>query len=253
MEHTLKTILEQANLHESEINVYALLLEEGPHSAAELATKTGIKRSNVYYTLENLEQKQLVEKFKKGRAAHFRTTHPRMLQDHLLKQRNNIEDARKTVEAHMDTLSSTYNLVNHKPGISFFEGVDGFKDTLYHSLEAKETIYSFVNSDVVEQYVNDIDTGYVKQRIKKKIHKHIIMANTPEAKVYINEMNKTYTKVKLLDNKKFPFEMAMEVYNNTTSYLQMSDEGILAFLIQNPEVAKLHRSLFEYIWSTLPE
>ena len=52
--------MEQLGLSDKEIQVYALLLEEGQLTPNRISQKTGIKRTTVYSTLEELEELGLV-------------------------------------------------------------------------------------------------------------------------------------------------------------------------------------------------
>ncbi len=244
-------ILKQADLDQDEVLIYEYLLEHGECSAGAIIKETPLKRGNVYNKLADLVKKGLVEQYDKGKIAHFRVEHPSKLAEYVEQRQKDLEQAKKTIQANLKQLTSDYNLANNKPGITFYEGEESYAKALHDSLNTEEIIYTFVNSANVDQYVKEINEKYVKARIRKGIKKKMIMVDNPVSREHAKNVNPEFTEVKFIDSKKYPFDNAVEIYDDKALYLVAEKDSLMAFHIQHPQVARFHRSIFEYIWQTL--
>jgi sugar-specific transcriptional regulator TrmB len=247
------SLLLNIGLSDNEAAIYSLLLQSGELNATQISEQTEIQRSSVYYILEQLEKNGLIEKQELSpRKTTFRCLHPSALKDYIKQRQTDLNTTASVIDAQLPSIISEYSIGNNKPGVHFFEGRDGFTKALHHSLETKSTMYSYVNSDDADTYVDDIDESYVAARVTKKIHKHIIMPDTPSARAYIKNMNTEYTTVKLIDANTYHFPGAMEIYDTGISYI-LPGTDLIAFVIQHPSVIALHRAVFEQLWDLLPE
>lgn len=130
-----KEIFTSINLSLGESIVYEYLLKNGESPAGEMIKKTPLKRGLVYKILDSLVDKGLViEKTsipskKQGRRkiSHFLPNHPEKLREFIENEKKKLDKAKNTLEANMPALISDFNLASGKPGVRFFEGIEGIK------------------------------------------------------------------------------------------------------------------------------
>lgn len=245
----------KAGFEPSVAEIYTILVESGELSVGQIVEKSKLSRAGAYDALNLLLAQSFVEYRKEGRNAFYSAVHPDKLYGLVEEKKREsalLEDEMKNA---IKSLTGAFNLTQNKPGVRFFEGEEGLKEALFHSLEAEDIIYTFADSKTIDAYAKGLDEEYVQQRMKKGIKKRIIMTDTPESRDYISKMDKTYTEAKLIDPLKHPFTIATEVYNNHVSYLTTSkDRGeVTAFLITHPQIAQFQKTIFEFVWNSLPE
>ena len=243
-----ENILKQAGLSDNEIKIYILLLEEGALTGAQIIEKSDIKRGNTYYILDKLLEVELIEKFKIGKKTNFRLQHPDKLIRYIDTKRVALKQSEEFISENIESIVSQFNLVTNKPSISYFEGKAGLQAALKHTLKAKDTIYSVVNSEVVREYAKDINKDYRLTREKMGIPVKILMVKTGKTDEYKKEFNPQLTQIKFLDPNKFPFEMSMHIYDNFVAFFTLKDDNFVAFIVQQAEIASLQKSLFKTAW-----
>ncbi len=241
-------ILKKANLSEKLAEIYLVVAKNGEQTVPEIEAKTPLSRTIVYEVLAELLVMNLVEYEKRGRVAYYRPTHPTKL--HAL-----VEDRKQEVsllEAEMNelvtTLSGAYNLHQHKPGVRYLEGVEGFREALMTSLTATEEIYTYADIEAVYTYAHDANAEYVKQRRKNGLQKKILALDTPGSRELLAKSEGSLTDIRFLPDSIQSFQTGMQIFNNTIIYTTLRDENISATIIEDPHIYKLHRELFELDW-----
>jgi sugar-specific transcriptional regulator TrmB len=247
-----KEILIKSGMDPAIADTYLTILELGESTGPAIHAKTTLSRASVYNSLQYLLVGGYIEYRKVGRIAYYSPVHPQKLETLLQEKKRETALLEGEMNNTIHSLTGIYNLTKNKPGIRFFEGQEGLREALYHSLNAKETIYTFINNDLAVKYAKQIDEEYVRERTKRGIKKKIILCDTPSAREYVASLNNELTEAKLLDSTKYPFNVALEIYDNTLSYLSADDKNSIAFLIEHAEVANFHKTIFQYFWDTLP-
>jgi sugar-specific transcriptional regulator TrmB len=249
---TAISTLEELGLAKNEAVLYDALLKTTDSTIPILLKTTPFSRTLLYYLLGNLEGYGLITSEKAGSKTKYNAEPPEKLADMIQDKEKEFHKQKDLLKNVMGDLYSTYRLAHNKPGVKFFEGVEGLKETLYQSLDAQQTIYTYTNSQVVDKYLQKIDDQYVSERLKRKIKKRIIMIDNPEARAYIHTMNKELTEVKLISEQQYPFNISAEIYNDTITYLTATSEEITTTVIKHPQIALFHKSIFQGLWDKLP-
>lgn len=245
-------ILKDLGLAENEALIYEILLELGPKKASNLVKPSQIARGNVYNVLMQLQTKGLVL-VKEGKHQVYEAVDPAKLRD-LLELK--LKEAKRLEAAFADTLpslNSTFNLSTGKPAIQIFEGIDGAKTALYDSLTSKTEILTYFDVSALRGPMASINKTYVRKRIEKKIDKRIIVADTEEARTFFDQQKTSYTRVAYL--KEYPERHAtgMEIYDDTISYLTLTDEKRISLLIKDQHMYEMHKQQFDFLWSLATE
>ena len=108
--------------------------------------------------------------------------------------------------------------------------------------------------EAVEKYAKEINQAYVTERLQKKIPKKMIALDTPFTRERYHNAPPTskLLEVKLLPAALAPFKTGLQIYNNTISYSTLTAEKQIGVIIIDEQIARLQRTVFEYVWQTLP-
>ena len=252
-----KDIFTDINLGSSEAIIYEYLLKNGESPAGEIIKKTPLKRGLVYKILDNLIEKGLViekksipsKKQGRNKISHFLPNHPEKLREFIENEKKRLNRAKNTLEASMPAIISDFNLISGKPGVRFFEGLEGIKKILDDSLSAKETIYSFADLEAVVKFINKINQDYVAKRDALQIKKKVIFIDSLFVRNYLKDYHRDTTFMKFIDHKLYPFSSVMQIYDGKISYITLSAKSKIGVLIEDKNIYQMHKSLFEFAWS----
>ena len=256
----LQELFTQLGLSKNEAIIYEYLLKKGESSALDIEKNTPLKKGVVYAALNNLDAKGLIsEKMlapknpnvrNKKKIAYFNPEHPEKLKDFLGEQESKLQKSKKDLEANLSDIISSFNLVSGKPGIQFFEGMDGIKKVLEDSLNSKTTIRTYADIEAIVKYIDKINQQYVKKRDELGIKKRAIIIDSPFARKYLKNYHEQTTDIKFIDHKLFPFQSVMQIYDGKISYITLSEKSMIGVIIQDPAIYQMNRSIFEYTWTT---
>jgi HTH-type transcriptional regulator, sugar sensing transcriptional regulator len=246
--------LQQIGLNEKEAIVYEILLETGPVEAREILKKVSKKvsttRSNLYNILTALKGRGLLmEKVKKGKNL-FEAESPTKLLEVLEEAVKMTNQAQQNLAMALPELTSLYNLTTQKPVVQFFEGVEGLKKALADSLTTKQMICAYSDIEAIVKYFDEINRDYVKKRDALGIKKRSIMVDSEFARNYMKDYHRGTTDTRFIDGKLYPFHAVMQMYDGKISYITLSDKSIISVIIEDQTIYQMHKSIFEYTWST---
>src|SRR3989339_1115358 len=153
--------LKELGFDEKEAMIYIALLELGPSPVAMIAKKTSIKRTCIYYDLEQLKEKGYISEIIENKKKKFIAEDPEKIKT-IFQQR--VERLNQIIPD-LTNLATT-NIT--KPSVRYFVGKEGLK-TMYMdslSLPKKSEILAFV-SDEPENFLPEFIKTYRAKRIKK--------------------------------------------------------------------------------------
>lgn len=241
-------ILQKADLDDDEAQIYEFLLKNGKTTAGKIIADTPLKRGNTYNKLYDLMEKGLVEKLKEGKKTLFRVEHPGKLKDYLENRERQIKQAAKNVDSIMTNLTSDYNLMSNKPGVYYFEGVEGVKKAYDEIINTKKDIDSFEESGHLVKYFKDYYFDYIRRRVKYKISNRIIVPSDNTLNVSNpNELRE----VKYFPAEKYNFDMDFKICDNKILMVAAKKDVVTGTLIENPVIAKNYKALFNFLWENV--
>ena len=218
--------------------------------ASVIAKKIKRSRAIVYKDLEELEKLNLIEKHNlKNKPSVFQATHPSNLEKLIEEKENKLKKDKQIFENMLPNLISDFNITHSKPGIKYFEGIDGIKKVLEDSLTAKNTILSYADLEAIYKYTPEINEWYIQKRNRKKIKKRAILIDTPYARKFLQNYYSKITETRLIPDALFPFGSVMQIYDNKISYISLSETDKTGMIIEDKNIAQMHRSIFEFSWN----
>ncbi len=238
-------ILQKLGLNEKESRVYLALLNLGQSSAHSVARISGLKRPTTYVILEDLRTRGLVLKMPGSKKQMFSALSPEELVHEMKK---NLADA----EYALPELMNVYSGGNSRVKTAHFEGVEGIKQLLeYRAKEMKD-------EELVGFYATDLNADkelvrYFKEdwpEITRKLGKQRYIApEHPSLKDY-RDVDKTHNReVKTVSYEQYSSEVAIDVVGDI---VRIQDyKNLQGVAIENADVAKTVRQIFEMVWSKI--
>jgi len=246
--------LTQAGLTAQQAAVYETLVKLGSVPARKLALGSSLSRPLAYKVLDELESMGLAEKHDAPRkVATFSAAHPLKLKEIAEKRFSEAQNAKMAVDGTLQKLISDFNLQSGKPGVRFYEGLEGIQAVLDDSLTAKTEIYSYADLESIEKYISDINKRYVRDRERLNIKKKGMVIDTPFARNFLKNYAPGVTETKLIERESAPFRTVMQIYDGKISYITLSDENLIGVIIADQRIHEMHRDLFQHLWDITPE
>jgi sugar-specific transcriptional regulator TrmB len=236
--------IENLGLSEKEARVYLALLELGRASAFSISLKSTLKRPTTYVILEQLMQKGFALKIPRARKHAFQAVPPEKCFSLASERLNFTADL-------LPELKALQKETEEKTSISYFKGVDGFKEAYDRILKNKREITSvafYAHQENVplelRKFWDELGRKFAGQKIiQKVIIPHDASVNEFLSQVAVGN-NKIHLKALLAD--KFSSDVSIEIYGDMT--LLASHKYMQASLIQDADVAQTMAQLFGLVW-----
>lgn len=247
MFHHTDTLLE-LGLSPITADLYILLMERGESSPSLLQEATGLSRAAVHDGLNELLADDLVEYRKEGRRAFYTPVHPQKLEVLLEQKKRDMALLAGETKETIRSLAGSYALNLHKPGVQFYEGMDGFAEALDDTLTAKEPIRTIVDVDAVAQYAEKENRAYIEKRNKLGKQKKILIVDTPQARAYMERVGRDHTTTRFLPKALSSFPTGLQIYDNKVLFLTLREKNTISVLVEDPEIYTIHKNLFDFLW-----
>jgi sugar-specific transcriptional regulator TrmB len=243
--------LVSAGLEPDQAEIYELLLKNGPLKAGKIAQKSPLKRGLVYKILDELVDMGLVIKNEPAnKVAVFEPAHPLKLKDLAQSREQKLKTAQLALDGIMGQLSSDYNLSLNKPGVQYFEGMEGIKKVIYDNLSSKTEILSYLDMTAIDKYIPEINKEYVATRERLKLKKRNLVNDTPENRARLATYHRGITEIRLmrLKNADIHFASMIQIYDDKISYITLDTKHLIGVIIQDRNIVEMHRQLYLYTW-----
>lgn len=246
------TALTELGLGQNEAILYEILLKNPDATIPTLTKNSQFTRTMLYYVLNHLISLELATSGKIGKKTIYNAAPPEKLDEFLADQEKELFRQKNTLKQVMGDLGSVYRLAHNKPGVRFFEGIDGIRKALKDCLTAKETVYTFSDSESLDKYAREVNEEHIKDRIKFKIKKHILVIDSPFTRSQEYKRKKEsegLTQVKFLPNGMPSFHTSVQIYDNKVTFLTLREKNIIGFILTDPDIYLFQRNLFELLWN----
>lgn len=234
----LSRVLENIGLTEKESKIYLALLEIKEALPSTIAKKAGVKRPTSYLILEQLIQKGLVSKIKKGAYFYFQPVNPHSILEDQYKKYNELEKA-------LPDLLSMHALYSVRPQVSFFEGKEGIIRIMEDTLKTSTELLCWADTTLATNtLLKDYYPTYIKTKVERGIWLRGIFSYDKYALKYQKDGQKELREVYLIPKEKFPFKNEINIYDNKVAIVSHQDQ--IGVIIENKNIADTQRSIFNF-------
>ena len=242
----IKQVLDQIGLEGKKADVYLAALELGSSTVIEISKKAAIKRTTCYDILLDLITEGLISQTQLGKKRLFVGEDPEKIQ-------RNLKSKERLFAEILPQLQSINNSRIAKPKIRFYEGKEGIKEVYEDTLKHGGEILGFASYDVIGIIGKQWADEYLRKRVNAAIHaKGIIPSTDPMMRDFISKDQEQFRSTKVIDPKKYPFSIEINVYGHNRVALMSAKEEI-ALIIEGTEIHSTMKLIFQLIWDLLPE
>lgn len=245
----MKDVLLKLGLGEKEVRFYLFLLAAGWLTAAEIAKQLHETRTNTYMVLERLGANNLVEVDETTAVRKYAAADPSMLKSRLTAQQLEFKQAHAALAAAMPELSSIFQLSHHRPGVMYWEGLEGFKILLEDNAKLTEGTIDLIASDLIIQ--NPAAWELLQKGIAKRKARGVAtrgLFHAPADKW--SEIKKLQTKgyeVRRWGQEELPGEIV--IYGNKVAFT-VYRPSLIVTIMTNEIMAKTFKIIFGQLWAT---
>lgn len=246
-----QSILTTAGLSPAQAVVYEYLLHNGSVTAGTIAKALRLERTLVYRLLTEMTESDLViKKDAVGKVAVYAAAHPGKIKELARKKEEQAKNAQSALDGVLGRLTSDFNLASGRPGVRFFEGIEGIREVAFDNLTTNGEILAYLDMDVLYKNIPEINDEYVKVRRRLKIKKRNLVNDTPGNRAILADYNRDITDVRTiqLPHRDMLFKSMLQIYDNKVSYMTFQKDKWIGVIIEDANIADLHRELYEYTW-----
>lgn len=238
----LLSTLKQIGLEEKQAKIYLACLELGETSIKEIARKAEIKRTTIYDLIDEMINLGYIKATTRGKRKRFFPADPDELKI-IIKKREALLDE---VLPELKSLGSTSGI---KPKMLFFEGKAGLREAYEQTLTEKNiTIYAWASEDIVSVLGKDWADDYIRRRTKRGIKMETIVPETALIKKYAKFDKEQNRKIKLVDPKKYLFNIEINIFGNKVAIMSARDR--LGVIIVSEPIAVALKMIFRMCWGS---
>lgn len=250
----------QIGFTDSEARVYLELLTIGPQPVSVVAKRIHFNRTTTYSVLKSLEKRGVVSSFNNNGLKCFSANDPNCLISFLDSKCRTLDFYREELLVAIPKFRSLNNLFDFKkPVVSYFDGIEGVKHVMYDALNAVGDFYAYMCIDKwLDVGLKDFLIEYKNFRIyNRKVSLKAIVADLPQVRSFFDDNykngQKEMTKIHYLDPANFSsmFENEMNIYDDKVAIIHLEKGSEYGVLIENSEIAAMHKTIFEMVWKGL--
>lgn len=253
--------IRRSGLSEKAALVYATLLEVGGAYPSYIASHTHLNRSTVYKILLDLSVKGLVTEIEKGKKLYYQLEKPEKLIRFAERQVTSASDAYEQVQKLYPELQGYFALLDKKPRVSYYEGVDGAL-SIYEDHVASKKPYemlSFANTATILNFLPE--KFYKKYRSRKAAIGITTRGILPDdgssrdlASIYTDVPEKYRAVIRYVSKEDFPFEGEIVAYGeNKVAITNLDARHISGTIIEDRSFHLMMRSIFNLAWAGAKE
>jgi HTH-type transcriptional regulator, sugar sensing transcriptional regulator len=238
--------LQSLGLSDKEARVYVASLFLGPSAVQKIAEQADVNRATAYVILEQLCDVGLVSQSSEGKKTVFIAEGPKALGRLLERQESELELKRGELKQLLPELEQSQRAPEEgAPVVRFYKGIEGSEaasEYLRKTVEPGSEIYGLSNIDELEKMTPGLTRTNPKRRLKKRISSRVFYSSS--GKVIESDPGLMRQAVKVED----PVQADVNLYPERASLITYKGKDSVAVVIENKEIVRTLRQLFELAW-----
>ncbi len=244
MNEILKTLVD-AGLNQKEAEIYLTLLKMKSATAYKIAKASSLKKPTVYVVLETLRQKGFILKTPSKRGTTYTAKSP----DEFI---NIVEQKFNSVLNTLPLLKSIFKESANNINVFYFEGLKGLEELCYYKFDEmknQEMVGFFAKPSNNFKEYGDMFTKWEKDLFKNNVTIRGITPDHQYMKGRVQKNQNNYRNLKFVNPEKYSSTVSIDV---SLDFVRIMDlKNINGVVIENADLAKAIRQIFDMVWSSL--
>lgn len=242
----LELPLRNLGFAEKEAKVYLALLELGPSSVREISLKSGLKTPTTYVILDELMQKAAVLFVPGAKKKLYSAKDPDDIFDAAKKRLNQaLQD--------LPTLKNLGRKNSQKTIVTYYDGAAGYEQAMrykeHETVEAGEIDCYLATSQQASPAMLASLEDYAERLRRNKVKIRGFAPEHETLKPFRADDATYYRDIKVLPMQMYSANSSIEI-SQTFVRFTLFDQDMLV-IIENPEIAKVMRQIFEMNWGNV--
>ncbi len=252
LQEDFKKILKPFVSNQAAGEIYASLVKHGAQTISQLARTSGVERTRIYRSLNELQSLQLVEV---ELQPHRQIIHPASI--------NNLQNVIAAKKAELEVISKDVELIDgvikkgFSAGIStsvkFYRGQDGIEQMFWNQTKTTGPMVSILSENMQSHTSKAFFSRWVEKCNERGITSRSIIDNhfiELQKKWYGGEFSHS---MKRWQARKMPDYISTiphrtSIYDSVTNYFSWEDGDAFGIEIYNQDIADSQRQYFELLW-----
>ena len=222
--------------------IYMSLLRKGDASATEIAKRTGLGRTYIYYYSQELLKIGLVGKMEKNSKIYYYAENPRILSELVNQKVREAREMAATMSESMNLLEDLYNSNVNKPLIKYFSGKTGIKevfDMVYLDFDGSEI---FVFTPNLDRYSSP-EPKYRNSFLRKQIFTNLASNEGEMLKEYLKRDKRELRRTILINSAQVPISYEIILFGGEIIFGNLSKDHFFATWIKDTILVQFIRHL----------
>jgi sugar-specific transcriptional regulator TrmB len=230
-------------LDKREANIYLAGLQLGGTTVLELARRTKLPRTTLYPILEKLTRRGVFREGRKKNVTVYVAEPPAGLLEKLKEREREVEKSIPGLELLQETSQGG-------PGVTFYEGTDGFKRLWKQLLNSGVEEYRLITSGVgLLDYVKEpyLVERVIRERKKRGIRSRQLIPQSPATKQIVQKDEEELRESRILPSD-VHLPATVIIFADQVAFITTRKENTMIILASG-DVAATYRTLFDLVWS----
>lgn len=238
-------LIKNLGLSDKAAKVYLACLELGEATVQDLARRAKLKRTTIYYTLEELKDTGAIFQTKRNKKIYFLPEEPANLLKH-------VRERVWEVERSIHVLEEKKHAVFRKPRLYFLYGPSGFKHVWDMIFQSKQKEYRIITEGV--NFLDFVKERYILEEIIKNkkalgISSKQLIVDSEYAREIVEKDAQENRRSKILPAKyQLPFTEV--ITKEFVAFISPRWDNTL-FVVENEAFAQTRLAAFEMLWEKM--
>ena len=246
--------LQQLGLEEKESEIYLSCLSLEAPTPTRIAKQTGLKRATVYFYLERLQEKGLIEwQVYKARKHIALVPPPQGLKRYIAKQKEKLEQSEGMVKAILAQMEHVSREKGSDSKVFHYEGEEGMRFAIDKMLSSKKEIYWFGSMEIFLAAAGGEKQWY-KMFTTRRLQEGTRTLGITDRRILqypqFSEMIDAKRSFRFLDDN-FEIPAILALFGDSICLGSKQKTEVRMVLIENAVMAQTLTFLFKALWTCL--
>ena len=245
----VQAYFDNLGLRSEDSAVYAKLIAAGPASALQVAKQTGVSRTQVYRSLERLQEYSLVSSERLTYGTLFRALPIQNIENQLASREMNIANLRQGLSDVAGALQQLADAAQMPTAtVEHYYGMAGIKQANWNLLRAERSFYVIELSHITDHFEHSFGQRHRERVIERGLTTHDLTNATQVTKEELEPFNPSKTFYRHIDPKILTINFEVYIYNDVVTLLDYRPGQMHAIEVHHQAYHALMYQIYQALW-----